>query len=138
MKLKDFKFKNILKILKKNLPLILLVLILIVVTVVSIKPGKYILSNDNYSPELNPALSVSRYLESPAWRGYRVLGFASDSEQADIFRSGIFAIFNTFMPTWLVNQLFYFVSMAIGSLSIALLIKLLLKDRKLKKYSNCG
>ena len=56
MKLKGLKFKNILNILKKNLPLILLVLILIVVTVVSIKPGKYILSNDNYSPELNPAL----------------------------------------------------------------------------------
>ena len=138
MKLKGLKFKNILNALKKNISFILLVLILIIVTVVSIKPGKYILSNDNYSPELNPALSVSRYLQSPAWRGYRVLGFASDSEQADIFRSGIFSIFNTFMPTWLVNQLFYFVSMAIGSLSIASLIKLLLKDSKLKKYSNYG
>ena len=41
MKLKDFKFKNILKILKKNLPLILLVLILIVVTVVSIEKQRF-------------------------------------------------------------------------------------------------
>ncbi len=134
MKLKDFKFKNILNILKKNLPLILLVLILIAVTIVSIKPGKYILSNDNYSPELNPALSVSRYLESPAWRGYRVLGFASDSEQADIFRSMSFSVLDLFLPNWSLSQVFSFFCLFVGTISMAYLSKCFVSDFLTKKY----
>jgi len=134
MKLKGLKSKNILNILKKNLPLILLVLILIVVTVVSIKPGKYILSNDNYSPELNPPLSVSRYLQSPAWRGYRVLGFASDSEQADIFRSIGFSVLDLFLPSWSLSQIFSFFCLFVGTISMAYLSKCFVSDFLTKKH----
>ncbi|HQA87822.1 MAG TPA: hypothetical protein PLW18_01985 [Candidatus Dojkabacteria bacterium] len=134
MKLKGLKFKNILNVLKRNLPLILLVLILIIVTVVSIKPGKYILSNDNYSPELNPPLSVSRYLQSPAWRGYRVLGFASDSEQADIFRSIGFSVLDLFLPSWSLSQIFSFFCLFVGTISMAYLSKCFVSDFLTKKH----
>jgi hypothetical protein len=134
MKLKGLKSKNILNVLKRNLPLIILVLILIIVTVVSIKPGKYILSNDNYSPELNPALSVSRYLQSPAWRGYRVLGFASDSEQADIFRSIGFSVLDLFLPSWSLSQIFSFFCLFVGTISMAYLSKCFVSDFLTKKH----
>ena len=134
MKLKGLKSKNILNVLKRNLPLIILVLILIIVTVVSIKPRKYILSNDNYSPELNPALSVSRYLQSPAWRGYRVLGFASDSEQADIFRSIGFSVLDLFLPSWSLSQIFSFFCLFVGTISMAYLSKCFVSDFLTKKH----
>ena len=134
MKLKGLKSKNILNVLKRNLPLIILVLILIIVTVVSIKPGKYILSNDNYSPELNPPLSVSRYLQSPAWRGYRVLGFASDSEQADIFRSIGFSVLDLFLPSWSLSQIFSFFCLFVGTISMAYLSKCFVSDFLTKKH----
>ncbi len=85
---------------------ILLSLLLIVICFLSIRWGQYLLSNDNYSPELNPSMSVSRYLESPAWRGYRVLGTPSDSEQADIFRSVLFQILQLFIPKWFLAQFY--------------------------------
>jgi len=134
MKLKGLKSKNILNALKKNISFILLVLILIIVTVVSIKPGKYILSNDNYSPELNPPLSVSRYLQSPAWRGYRVLGFASDSEQADIFRSIGFSVLDLFLPSWSLSQIFSFFCLFVGTISMAYLSKCFVSDFLTKKH----
>ncbi len=138
MKLPKVKYINIVKFLEKRFPEILLILLLLSICILSLQPGKYLLSNDNYSPELNPTLSVSRYLESPAWRGYRVLGFASESEQADVFRSGIYSVFDTFLPSWLIGQLFYFFSMAIGSVSIACLTRILIQKSKLKRYFNWG
>ena len=138
MKVPKVKYINIVKFLEKRFPEILLILLLLLICILSIQPGKYILSNDNYSPELNPTLSVSRYLESPAWRGYRVLGFASESEQADVFRSGIFAVFDSFLPSWLISQLFYFISMAIGAISIASLTRILIQKSKLERYSSWG
>lgn len=137
-KVKLPKYIDIRKFLEKRFPEILLILLLLLICILSLQPGKYILSNDNYSPELNPTLSVSRYLESPAWRGYRVLGFASESEQSDVLRSGIYTVFDSFLPTWLINQLFYFVCMSIGSISIAYLTRILIQKSKLKRYSNWG
>jgi hypothetical protein len=137
-KKKALSFEDIKIFLTKSYPQILLILVLLLVCVLSISKGKYLLSNDNYSPELNPSLSISRYIQSPAWRGYRVLGFVSESEQADVFRSATFLLFNTFVPSWLLGQLFYLSCMSIGSLSIAFFTKGILKDSKLKRYSNWG
>ncbi len=137
-KSKRVKFEQISKFLERRFPEILLILLLLLICILSIQPGKYLLSNDNYSPELNPTLSVSRYLESPAWRGYRVLGFASESEQADVFRSLFYVVFNLFLPSWLISQLFYFVSLVVGSICIATLLRALVKKSKLKRYSNWG
>ena len=126
--------RSIIKGIKVNYGEIILILILIVMCAVSFKYGEYILHNDNYSAELNPSLSLSRYLESPAWRGYRVLGFASDSEQADIFRSAVFTMFDGILPNWLTGQLFYSICLIVGSVSMGALVSRLVIDSKLKKY----
>jgi len=112
-------YKKVVSVFKKKYGQILLILLLIVMSCLSIRWGKYILSNDNYSPELNPTLSVERYLLSPAWRSYRVLGTPSDSEQADIFRSAMFAVFEPLLPNWLLGQLFYLISFIVGGVSTA-------------------
>ena len=141
MKLTKIKLSKCIPVktfLEKRFHKVLLIFLLLLICIISLQPGKYILSNDNYSPELNPTLSFSRYLQSPAWRGYRVLGFASDSEQADIFRSAGFSLLDFFLPAWIINQFFYFVSMVVGSLSIASLTKQLLKNSRLKRYANWG
>ena len=137
-KVKLPKYDTVVRFLEKRFPEILLVLLLLLICILSLQPGKYLLSNDNYSPELNPTLSVSRYLQSPAWRGYRVLGFASESEQADVFRSGIYSIFDSFLPSWLIGQLFYFFCMAVGSMSVASLTRAFILESKLKRYANWG
>lgn len=132
------KFSKVEKFLERNFAQILLILLLTLICILSLKIGKNILSNDNYSPELNPTLSVSRYLQSPAWRGYRVLGFASESEQADIFRSAVYSVFDLFFPSWLTGQLFYFFSMIVGSISMACLTKKFILKSKLSRYANWG
>lgn len=107
---------------------ILLVVLLLIVCFVSLRSGKYLLSNDNYSPELNPWMSVERYLESPAWRGYRVLGFASDSEQADLFRSIVFGLGDLFLSRWMLAQFFSLTCLVIGVLSMATLVSYFVRD----------
>lgn len=113
---------------KNNWASILLIIILIVISVLSFIPGKYLLSNDNYSPELNPLLTIQRALLSPAWRSYRVLGFASDSEQADIFRTGILGFMDIFLPNPTISQVFSLLSVWVGTLSIGSLAYLLVND----------
>lgn len=136
LKVKLPKIESISEFLENRFPEILLILVLLLICVMSIRVNKYILSNDNYSVELNPTLSLSRYLQSPGWRGYRVLGFASESEQADIFRAFIYSVFNLAIPSWLLSQLLYFVSLFVGSICIATLIRRLISKSKLKRYAN--
>ena len=141
MKFKKIKlpeFKKLNSFLSNRFGEILLTLILILVSLLSFKEGFFLLSNDNYSPELNPTLSVQRYIESPAWRSYRVLGFASESEQADVFRSSIFAGLETFLPNWSIGQIYYLLCMILGSLSIASLVRHFLFKSDLKRFSNWG
>ncbi|HHX99113.1 TPA: hypothetical protein GX533_00275 [Candidatus Dojkabacteria bacterium] len=114
---------------------ILLVILLILISFLSIRWGQHLISNDNYSPELNPWMSVQRYLESPAWRSYRVLGFASDSEQADIFRSIFFGISDLFLPNELLAQLFSLFCLCVGTLSMATLVSQLVRDKVNTKSS---
>jgi len=138
MKLKKIKlpeFKRLNTFLSNRFGEILLTLILILVSLLSFKQGFFLLSNDNYSPELNPTLSVQRYIESPAWRSYRVLGFASESEQADVFRSGMFTVLDTFLPNWSIGQIFALISLFVGTLSMAYLTTLFVRDFVSTKYS---
>ncbi len=128
-------FNQLIKFVKKRYGQILLAVILLTIIGLSIKWGYYLLSNDNYSPELNPRLSISRYLESPAWRSYRTVGFASDSEQADIFRSIFFFLLKPILPGWILGQLFYFVCLFVGSWFTALLVSSFVKESKVKKYT---
>jgi hypothetical protein len=121
---------------KKYWSVIFLIIILIVISVLSFVPGKYLLSNDNYSPELNPGLTILRSIISPAWRSYRVLGFASDSEQADIFRTGLMGLFNIALPSSSVAQIFSLTCLWTGVLSMAFLTRAIARDFVKTKYSN--
>ncbi|KUK76195.1 MAG: transmembrane(s)protein, partial [candidate division WS6 bacterium 34_10] len=121
--------------LKRNWGKILLLLLLLTISILSFKTGYSYLSNDNYSPDLNPILTIKRSLQSPAWRGYRVLGFASESEQADIFRSILYYILDIFLPTWSLSQIFALLSFFVGSWFTALLTSNLVKKSKISRYS---
>jgi hypothetical protein len=107
--------------LKNHWGISLLILLLLIIVAVSIKPGKLILGNDNFSPELNPALTLERSLNSPAFRTYRVLGLPSDSEQADIFRTTLFFFLKPILPTWVLSQGYLFFTFFIASFSMAAL-----------------
>lgn len=122
--------------LKKYWSIILLVIILVAISVLSFVSGKFLLSNDNYSPELNSGLTFLRSLLSPAWRGYRVLGFASDSEQADIFRTGLMGIFGLATGKNIIGQIYYLICLCVGSISMGVLVKNIFDISKLNKYSN--
>jgi len=113
---------------KNNWGYILLGILLLIVSILSFIPGKYLLSNDNYSPELNPLLTLQRALLSPAWRSYRVLGFASDSEQADIFRTAILGFMDIFLPRSTLSQIFSLLSIWVGTFSTAFLTYFLVRD----------
>lgn len=130
--MKTIKLKTLLK---QNYGYILLIIFLATISVLSFTPGKYTLSNDNYSPELNPSMTVERTLLSPAWRTYRVLGFGSESEQADIFRAGMFGVFETFLLNSSLGQLYYLLCLFVGSIFMAKLAGSIARDYKgLRRY----
>ena len=116
------------KFFKKNWGKILLTGCLLIICFLSFKSGYSYLSNDNYSPDLNPLLTIERNIESPAWRSYRVLGFASESEQADIFRSGLYYILDLLLPTWSLSQVFALLCLFVGSWFTGLLASNLIKE----------
>jgi len=107
--------------LKDHWGISLLVFLLLIIIAVSVKPGKLILGNDNFSPELNPALTLQRSLSSPAFRTYRVLGLPSDSEQADVLRTSLFFVLKPILPTWILSQGYLFFTFFIAIFSMAAL-----------------
>jgi hypothetical protein len=121
MSIINIKMRKTASYLRHHWGISLLLGILFAVVCINFRPGYFILGNDNYSPELNPGLTVSRSLEDPAWRSYRVFGNPSDSEQADLFRAFTFGLLETFFPKWLVSQGYVFFALVTGSLSMAFL-----------------
>jgi len=119
--------------LKENWGKISLITILLAIIFLNIRPGFFILGNDNYSPELDPSLTLKRSIFSPGWRGYRVLGMPSDSEQADIFRTFLFWLAGFIFPKWFISQAYVFLVFFIGVLSSAFLTKEILKQYFSKK-----
>jgi hypothetical protein len=106
-----------------------LTVIIIFIIGINFKPGYFILGNDNYSPELNPQMSFERYLNIPAWREYRVLGVPSDSEQADIVRSGIYIILGYIFPKWLLSQAYVLLSFGAAAIGTAFLAEKIFKPQ---------
>jgi len=98
---------------------LLLGFILLAIIALNFKPGFYILGNDNYSPELDPKLSLSRYLTSPGWRSYRALGVASDADQADVYRAFSYFLLSKFLPRWFLSQAYIFLAFFISSWATA-------------------
>jgi len=108
---------------------ILLVLMVAFIIFINFRSGLFLLTNDNYSPELNPSLTTSRVLDSPAWRGYRALGVASDSEQSDFFRAAAFDVLDNILPRWSLGQFYLFACLVVGVLSFAGLLRRVVNDR---------
>ena len=110
--------------------------VLLWVVLVNFRPGYFILGNDNYSPEVNPTLSLKRYIESPGWRSYRVVGVASDADQADLPRALTFSLLGLVVPWWLLSQGFVFLNLFLGVWSIANLGEYVCKKSKLAIDAN--
>lgn len=116
----------------KNWGKLILGWILLIIVGVNFRWGYFILGNDNYSPELNPTLSLNRFVTSPAWRSYRVQGVASDADQADVLRALVFTVLEKILPLWFLSQVWVFFCLIFGVWSMAGLTVFVLKKR-LKK-----
>src|SRR4030043_505899 len=114
---------KLIHVLRRQWGITLLFIILVVIVIINFKPGYFILGNDNYCPELNPGVTFERTIQDPAWRSYRGFGLPSDSEQADIVRSGLYLVLSRFIPLWLLSQSFIFISYLVAGLGIAFLVR---------------
>lgn len=106
---------------------IFLLAVLVLIIAANYRYGKVIIGNDNFSPELNPQLTIERSIFSPAWRDYRSQGIASDTEQSDLFRTAVFALLEKVMPTWAVSQFAKFLPLFCGPWFMAWLARALAK-----------
>lgn len=123
----------ILKFIKSKYPNIIFLLITAIIVLINLRPGFLILGNDNFSPEIDPKLTLTRSLFSPAWRTHRALGIPSDSEQADIFRTTLFNIFNFFKtPNWAISQFYIFFTLYVAMWSFSKLAQKVLKQEENK------
>ncbi len=111
---------------KKNPLFFVLLLILLIITLFNLKPDFYLMGWDNYSSYLNIKDNFFRTLFS-TWREYRGLGVPSDSEVTDIFRLGLFALLKPIIPTQLLDQLYYLLSLNLGVLGMYALTRELVK-----------
>ncbi|MCA9376661.1 hypothetical protein KC685_01945 [Candidatus Dojkabacteria bacterium] len=109
----------------------LLTLLVLAIVVFSMNPGSFYATGDNYSPEMNPGMVISRAINSPSINLYRALGVVNDSEQADIFRSMFYYIGDLFLPASVLSQLLAFSMLAIGSLSVKSLVDRIARQRNI-------
>jgi len=121
--------KQSLIFLKNNWPVFILLLIVLVATFLNFKPGRLIIGNDNFSPELNPQLTLTRSFANPAWRSYRVLGIPSDSEHADWWRAILYTALSPLVPSWVISQGYIFLTLLISVISISKLTGTLTRSR---------
>ena len=120
--------------LKKHWPIVTISVILAIILGLNFHPGKLVLGNDNFSPELDPKLTVIRSFLNPAWRDNRVLGIPSDSEQADVWRTLIFWLGSQFLPTWIISQGYLFLTLIIGVISMGKAVRLLTNSSHLSEF----
>jgi hypothetical protein len=113
---------------RKYWAIIALSLLWLIIVFTNSQPNKLILGNDNFSPELNPQLTLSRSFLNPTWRTNRVLGIPSDSEQADWWRAGLFTILSPIIPTWIISQGYLFLTLLIAIISMSQLPKYFFKQ----------
>lgn len=103
------------KFVKKRPVLVVVCLVLAVITVVSVKPDFYLMGWDNYSSQFNLKTNFFRTLFA-TWREYRGLGVPSDAEVTDIFRISLYGLLHLFLPTKLLDQVFYMLALWLGVL----------------------
>ena len=123
-----------LSLLKKHWPFISIGIILAVIIGLNFHPGKLVLGNDNFSPELDPKLTIVRSFLNPAWRDNRVLGIPSDSEHADVWRTLIFWFGSQLIPTWVISQGYLFLTLIIGVISMGKAVRLLTNNSRTTEF----
>ncbi len=122
----------------KNKPLLTgLIILLIVITVMSIKPGFYLMGWDNYSSYLNLNQSIFRTLFA-TWREYRGVGVPSDAEVTDVFRLIFDWIIRWVVPEGWLDQIYYMVALWLGVLGTYLLGVKIGKNFVAKDWSRRG
>src|SRR5690606_4457503 len=94
----------------------------IVVAGLNFRYGYFLLGNDNFSPEFKPWLSLKRFLLEPGYRSYSALGYASDSDSVEIYRSLIFAGLDLILPRWLISQGYFLIGLIVAPVSIYFII----------------
>jgi|GEM_PF-6449393 len=134
----EYFAEKIFSFLKAHWGWFFLLLVTFVICAINFHPGTYIVGNDNFSPEINPEITIERSIFSPAWRDYRGLGLASDTEQSDLFRTIVFAATQLFVTHEVSSQLYRFFAIFAGVIGVALLVKDLFKRMGLSKYRQTG
>lgn len=121
-------------LLKKHWPIISISIILAIIIGLNFHPGKMILGNDNFSPELDPKLTVIRSFLNPSWRDNRVLGIPSDSEQADVWRTLLFWVGSQLFPTWIISQGYIFLTLIIGVISMGKAVRIITNNSRTSEF----
>lgn len=102
-----------------------------VIILTNAKWGYGLLGNDNFSPELNPTITLQRSLQNPGWRTYRALGVPSDSEQADTIRALMFYLLSSAkVPYWAMSQIYFFGTLVIALVSAGKVAEIVLISKK--------
>jgi hypothetical protein len=120
-------FQSASKFLRQNWGLVILVLIGLTLFLLYLRPGHFLIGNDNFSPELDPWLTVNRIIANPGYREYRSLGYASDTEAVELYRALIYSILSLVLPTWFISQAYYLIGLLVGPISVYFIVKGLLK-----------
>lgn len=102
--------------LSKHFGLLVLVIYLLV-TVISNwpAPNHWLMGWDNFSVSTDLGLNIKRTLFA-TWREYRGFGVASDSEVVDLFRQLPLLAIGTFVPSYLLEWLYYFSMYVLGTI----------------------
>ena len=90
---------------------------IIFIFIANVKPNSYLAGWDNFSASLNTELNLSRTVFS-TWREYRGMGVPSDSEVTDAFRQLIFLVLSIFFKTTLIEQLYTYICLFIGTIAV--------------------
>lgn len=102
--------------------LLILLLLLLIICIANFKPSAGILGWDNFSVSLSLKDNLFRTLFA-TWRDYRGFGVPSDSEVTDIFRQLLLFPLSLNLSPQIVDQLYYFSLLVIGSIASFFLTK---------------
>jgi len=131
-------YKKIIAHIQKRPFFFVLIGILAVISVVSIKPGFYLMGWDNYSSFFNQPTNIWRWFFH-SWREFRGLGVPSDSEITELPRQLFFLILSPFVQEQLLEQMYFLLSFSAGGiLTYILFTKIIQKYKHLRKYQDIG
>jgi len=128
--------KSPLEMLKKHLPILILIGALVAVFVTNFSPSTFLIGWDNRLQELNPLLNLKRYIFS-VWQEYQGLGLLAGHAHASEIPHALFILFlSIFLPLNLIRQVFTFLMLAVGVVGAYFLVRKLVyyKNQTLNKF----